>query len=126
MSFKKMLVLAVIVAASVVWAQSAQSRSTVGVIVDVESGSSVGNAATGRMHTIRFNSGGGTAPANLTGMRGDDVVLPSTTRRGFTFLGWFPSPEGGRSRGQAGDIYQIISDATLYAQWEQNVQALLR
>lgn len=48
------------------------------------------------------------------------VTLPSKTRDGYNFLGWYTSATGGTKVGDAGDSYTPTSSAsTIYAHWEQ-------
>lgn len=56
------------------------------------------------------------------------VILPTPTRPGYNFLGWYTDPdcmhkatdkEG--SRGNGGDHYHTETDITLYARWEKQV-----
>lgn len=47
------------------------------------------------------------------------VTLPSATRNGYAFLGWFTAAEGGTKVGGAGDTYTPAGNVTLYGQWSQ-------
>ena len=48
------------------------------------------------------------------------VTLPSKTRDGYNFLGWYTSATGGTKVGNAGDSYTpTSSNSTIYAHWEQ-------
>lgn len=48
------------------------------------------------------------------------VTLPSKTRDGYNFLGWYTSATGGTKVGDAGDRYTPTSSASsIYAHWEQ-------
>lgn len=46
------------------------------------------------------------------------IPLPSRTRSGYTFLGWFTEPTGGTRIGGGGDIYTPTGDILLYAHWQ--------
>ncbi len=46
-------------------------------------------------------------------------VLPTTTRRGYTFAGWFTKADGG-TEVTADTIYEVDGDSTLYAHWTAN------
>ena len=49
------------------------------------------------------------------------VTLPTPTRSGYTFAGWYTASSGGTRRGGAGDKWTPTADGvTLYAQWTQN------
>ena len=48
------------------------------------------------------------------------ITLPSATRSGYKFLGWYTAPSWGKKVGDAGDSYKPTSTETLYAQWKKN------
>lgn len=48
------------------------------------------------------------------------VSLPTPSRTGHTFLGWYNQKTGGDKIGVAGIQYTPTSDITLYAHWEPN------
>ena len=45
--------------------------------------------------------------------------MPTATRSGYTFKGWYTYSSGGSKAGSAGEYYYPSSNITLYAQWEQ-------
>lgn len=45
------------------------------------------------------------------------VTLPTPTRVGYTFTGWYTAASGGTKVGDAGAIYTPTASSTLYAQW---------
>lgn len=71
-----------------------------------------------RTFIVTYNGNGGT-PSRAS----DDVVfnqstaLPTATRTGYRFLGWYTASSGGTRIGGEGDSYTVKSDVTLYAQW---------
>lgn len=69
-------------------------------------------------HTITFNANGGTVGKNsdTTGSNGKLSALPTPTRDGYTFLGWYTSPDGGTvvTTGTA-----FTGSTTIYAHWEK-------
>jgi len=68
--------------------------------------------------TVAFASDGGALVAAVTGTPGSSITLPTDTRAGFVFDGWFTAASGGAEVGIAGASYVIpASGATLYAQW---------
>lgn len=69
--------------------------------------------------TVSFNGNGGTTPSSQTVNRGSAVILPNSTRSGFTLLGWYTSSVGGSSVGNAGQSYIPSSNITLFAQWQE-------
>ncbi len=46
------------------------------------------------------------------------VTLPTPTRTGFTFKGWYDASSGGNKIGDAGSTYTPSANITLYAQWD--------
>jgi len=67
-------------------------------------------------YTITFNANDGTvSPASgTTGTGGRLTSLPTPTRDGYTFNGWFTAEEGGT---QVTTSTVFSGDATIYAQW---------
>ena len=45
------------------------------------------------------------------------ITLPSPTKTGYVFKGWYTAASGGTKAGGAGDSYTPTSTTTLYAQW---------
>ena len=45
------------------------------------------------------------------------VTLPTPTRTGYTFNGWYTAASGGTKKGGAGASYTPTANITLYAQW---------
>lgn len=48
------------------------------------------------------------------------ISLPSPTKTGYTFAGWYTSASGGTKIGDGGSAYTPTSNMTLYAQWTAN------
>ena len=72
--------------------------------------------------TVTFDSAGGStpSPASKTVTYGDAYgTLPTVTRTGYTFAGWYTSESGGDLR-TASDTVSITSATTLYAHWTPN------
>jgi len=66
-------------------------------------------------HTITFNenfSGGGVS--TVTVVEGGSLTLPTPTRTGYTFDGWFTAADGGEQI-TTGTVF--TEDATVYAHW---------
>ena len=51
---------------------------------------------------------------------GGNVTLPTPTRTGYTFAGWYTAASGGTKVGDAGETYSPTENITLYAQWTPN------
>ena len=71
--------------------------------------------------TYTFGAGDGTLTANY---RDNSITLPSSSRTGYTFEGWYDSAYGGSKIGDAGDWYTPTSSKTLYAHWTANQYTL--
>ena len=48
------------------------------------------------------------------------VTLPSPSRSGYTFDGWYSAASGGKKVGSAGDTVTLESNETYYAHWNAN------
>ena len=58
---------------------------------------------------------------NINTSWADNIInLPAPTRDGYQLKGWYTAPVGGTKIGDANSSYEITSDLTLYAQWEEN------
>ena len=78
--------------------------------------------------TVYFNGNGGTAGVSSAmaitdgGSHNQNVSLPSASRSGYTFLGWYTATSGGSKIGNAGASWMPGSNGvTLYAQWSYDV-----
>jgi uncharacterized repeat protein (TIGR02543 family) len=69
--------------------------------------------------TVTFNSNGGTSVSSRTEEYGTYITLPTPTREGYTFSGWYSSASGasGIKYGDGGGSYPIKSNVTMYARW---------
>ena len=73
-------------------------------------------------------SGGGTYSTNdattmtaqwTSSTSHQNITLPTPTRTGYTFNGWYTDSSGGTKVGNAGASVQNASNRTLYAQWTE-------
>ncbi len=71
--------------------------------------------------TYTFGAGNGTLTANY---KNNSITLPSASRAGYTFLGWYDAPVGGNKVGDAGNAYTPTTQKVLYAQWTVNQYTL--
>ena len=71
--------------------------------------------------TYTFKDKAGTLTANYNP---NSITLPTATKTGATFKGWYTSTTGGTRVGGAGDNYTPKSAVTLSAQWEENEYTL--
>ncbi|MBE6635599.1 MAG: hypothetical protein E7617_05305 [Ruminococcaceae bacterium] len=72
-------------------------------------------------YTVTFMPQGGSLTTESIGVEfGSEYGnIPSITRTGYTFLGWFTAENGGTKIG-SDDVVSVAKDHTLYAQWEAN------
>ena len=70
-------------------------------------------------YTVTYNANGGECDTASAIYQGTDLTLPTPTRTGYRFLGWFDAAEGGNKIGDAGASYTPSANSTFYAQWEQ-------
>ena len=75
-----------------------------------------GGSISGTTYTFGNSNGTLTAQYTHTGRS-----LPTATRSGYTFKGWYTTATGGTKIGDAGTVYTPMSNVTIYAQWEKNV-----
>ncbi len=70
-------------------------------------------------YTISFDSRAGAGVASQYAAYGDSIELPTTTREGYDFAGWYNTPGGAASNGaQYSDKkFTEIGDIMLYAYW---------
>jgi len=70
---------------------------------------------------VYFNSNGGSCSTNNKTVTYNNSYgdLPSATRTGYTFAGWYTECSGGRNVNQ-NTTYTDINDTTLYAHWNKN------
>lgn len=69
-------------------------------------------------YTVNFNANGGSVSPTSKTVTYDETygTLPTPTRSGYNFDGWFTSSSGG-SEVTASNDYTTASNTTLYAQW---------
>lgn len=81
--------------------------------------------ATLRSYTATFNgNGGGTpSPSTITKTYGSELgTLPTCSRTGYTFLGWYTASSGGT---KISSTTKITGTVTYYAQWSINSYTLI-
>lgn len=73
-------------------------------------------------YTITFNANGGSvSPTQLSASYNGSITLPTPTRSGYSFKGWYTASSGGSKVGDAGASYKVTYSRTLYAQWGYDV-----
>lgn len=77
---------------------------------------------TANTYTVAFNANGGTVtPETQTVTYGSTYgELPTPTRKGYTFVGWYTEQNGG-TKVMADIVVTTTEDHTLYAHWTQNI-----
>lgn len=73
-------------------------------------------------YTVSFDARGGAASESKRNIAYNSTygTLPTATRSGYRFQGWFTSASGG-SQVTSSSTYKILGNQTLYAHWEQVV-----
>jgi len=70
--------------------------------------------------TVTYNAtDGNVVPQSETVIAKSSVTLPTPSRSGYTFTGWYSALSGGTRVGGAGDSFIVETNVTLYARWEQ-------
>lgn len=80
--------------------------------------------ATKRSYTATFNGNGGSTPSPSSITKEYNVALgtlPTCTRTGYTFLGWYTASSGGT---KISTTTVVTKDITYYAQWSINSYTL--
>lgn len=77
-------------------------------------------SVTAKTYTVSFNANGGrVSPASMTVTSGSSYgSLPTPTRDGYTFAGWYTSASGG-TKVTSSTKFTGTSNQTLYAHWEK-------
>ena len=69
-----------------------------------------------------YNGGSGSPASFTTSCENQVITLPTATRAGYDFNGWYTAATGGTKVGDAGGTYDpTISSITLYAQWTKKI-----
>ncbi len=79
------------------------------------------NFSTTIKYTVTYDANGGNC-GQTTGYATSAsaaVTLPTPTRSGYAFLGWYTAVSGGTRVGGAGSAYTPSANVTLYARWGQ-------
>ena len=69
-------------------------------------------------YTVTYDAqGGSVSPSSAAVNAGSSTTLPTPTRAGYTFNGWYTAASGGSLIGAGGASYTPSSSITIYAQW---------
>lgn len=87
------------------------------------SGMSVQNNAATKIHTINFNANGGSVSTSYKQVKAGETYgdLPTPTRSGYTFDGWYTAASGGTQVTSSTTVNLSSDQITLYAHWTANV-----
>ena len=90
--------------------------STPSAITSTKSFSGWTNSGSGILSgtTYTFGAGNGTLTANY---KNNSITLPTPTRTGYTFTGWYDAASGGNKIGNGGATYTPTYNRTMYAHW---------
>ena len=72
-----------------------------------------------KVYTLTYNANGGSVSPSSKKINNGSVYgdLPTPTRSGYTFQGWYTSQSGGS---KVSSSTKITGNTTIYAQWKQN------
>ena len=87
-----------------------------------KSGVSVSVPAAVKNYTVKFDAQGGKAVASQTVKSGTTIKMPSTSRSGYKFLGWYTAKTGGSKV----TSLKVTKNVTLYAHWQKNAPATIK
>jgi uncharacterized repeat protein (TIGR02543 family) len=70
-------------------------------------------------YTVTFNGNGATSgiPTAISQEYGNSITLPSMTRAGYTFGGWYENSASTGTGYPGGSSYTVTKDVTLFAKW---------
>ena len=80
---------------------------------------------TAKKYTVTFNANGGTVTPETMKVTYGCLYgeLPTPTRKGYTFVGWFTNPNGGTQVKEDAEV-TTAADRTLHAHWTQNIHTV--
>ena len=73
---------------------------------------------------VTYDYNDGTSKTTTATYTGTALTLPTPTRDGYTFQGWYDAATGDNKIGDAGDSYTPTANTTLYAHWTENTYTL--
>jgi len=76
----------------------------------------------GKPCTVTYNANGGSCGTSSEKYTGTALTLPTPTRDGYWFIGWYDAAEGGSKIGDAGATYNPSGEITLYAHWQEKIE----
>ena len=99
-------------------AESGGTRIDASTQVSIASDHTLYARWTAKTYTVTFNANGGETPTESKSVTYDATYgdLPTPTRTGYTFAGWYTAVSGGTKIEQSSKV-SITSAQTLYARW---------
>ena len=76
----------------------------------------------GKPCTVTYDANGGSCGTASEKYTGTALTLPTPTRDGYWFAGWYDAAEGGNKIGDAGAKYNPAKEITLYAHWQEKIE----
>ena len=76
----------------------------------------------GKPCDVTYNANGGNCGTTSEKYTGTALTLPTPTRDGYWFIGWYDAAEGGNKIGDAGAKYNPTNEITLYAHWQEAIK----
>lgn len=76
----------------------------------------------GKPCTVTYDANGGSCGTASEKYSGTALTLPTPTRDGYWFVGWYDAATGGTKVGDAGATYNPTGEITLYARWQEKVE----
>ena len=76
----------------------------------------------GKPCDVTYNANGGSCGTTSEKYTGTALTLPTPTRDGYWFVGWYDAAEGGNKIGDAGAKYNPANEITLYAHWQEQIK----
>lgn len=96
-------------------------RSNVSVTITASHsllGSASATVTLPHVHRTYFDANGGSvSTSSIDADSGSSITLPTPTRSGYTFNGWYTASSGGTFVGSAGGSSTVSATRTVYAQW---------
>ena len=71
---------------------------------------------------VTYNANGGSCGTTSAIFEGTTLTLPTPTRDGYWFIGWYDAAEDGNKIGDAGAAYNPTANITLYAHWQEQIK----
>ncbi|MFF2876518.1 InlB B-repeat-containing protein [Gottfriedia sp. NPDC057991] len=101
------------------WYKDAEGKTPWNFATDKVSGDTVLYAKWNvNTYTVHFNSNGGSQVADKAANYNTGITAPTTTRTGYTFVGWYEDAAGNVAWNFAKD--KVTNDTTLFAKWKIN------